>query len=69
MSHSSLAGPKALSSSRTVLCRIQGYSASWLSEGLFQRHIMPHGCPELRPASANQPLERLWSAMSGLVST
>ena len=44
-------------------------SASWLSGGPFQGQIMPQGCPELRPASANQPLGPRWPAISALFST
>ena len=44
-------------------------SASWLSGGPFQGQIVPQGCPELRPASANQPLGPRWPAISALFST
>ena len=43
-------------------------SASWLSGGRFSAPDRAPGCPELRPASANQPLGPHWPATPAVFS-
>ena len=59
---SGFGGSAAASGSGTcVENKLAQPSASWRSRGVFERPTMLQG-PELRPASAKQPLGRLWPA-------